>query len=158
MFHSLKIYPNEQLLKPTKLTKMGTLEDRIRADKIANRMAQLMYEEGGVGLAANQIGYDESIIVINKDGKPSKSQIILYNPFVISETENKMVSTEGCLSVPNRLFKVVRSEGITIGFTDSEELLDLYGIEAIIFQHEYDHLNGITLANNPKAKEINSKF
>jgi len=124
----------------------------------------------GVGLAAPQIGINKRMIGVyieypNEEGKVEKViQYSLINPKLISHSLRKayLVNGEGCLSVEKEHEGyVVRSAIITVkGFdalTNSEVELKLRGYEAIVFQHELDHLDGILFydrinKNNPFEK------
>jgi len=109
--------------------------------------------KNGVGLAANQIGYRKRIAIIKTD---SDESIVLVNPEVISKSKETVKSTEGCLSFPNIQLSVRRQETITLkrqpGF--SEETF--VGFEAIVIQHELDHLDGKTMWN--RLYKLNSNF
>ncbi len=113
----------------------------------------------GVGLAANQVGLDLSIFIM----KPTlKSKVkIFINPKIIKSSETliererkdptkksrkKKVKLEGCLSIPRIWGPVKRSDRVFLNFQDlsGKKYLKWYtGFEAIIIQHESDHLNGI---------------
>lgn len=107
---------------------------------ILSRMAQLMYESQGIGLAAQQVGIDESLIVVDIGQGLYK----LINP-KIAEKRGSQAMEEGCLSVPGVSIKVKRAKKILVKAQDetgkpvSIEAQDLL---ACVFQHELDHLNG----------------
>lgn len=98
----------------------------------------------GVGLAAPQVCLNKRIFVIHYGG----SRMTVINPVILlrygSETEN-----EGCLSVPGIVTPILRSEIIRATYTNEEgkrfEDVRLDGFLARIFQHEYDHLEGILI-------------
>tara|TARA_Y100000310_G_C20301033_1_gene631792 strand:- start:101 stop:547 length:447 start_codon:yes stop_codon:yes gene_type:complete len=99
-----------------------------------------------LGLACNQLGLAGRVIVVRNQGKGKF--IIFINPRITHFSDDKVMSMESCLSVPDREVEVERSSRI--------ELRDDYqccgtvtftGQEAIIIQHEIDHLNGIVISD-----------
>ena len=103
--------------------------------------------EKGAGLAANQIGWLERVILINVADYVGA----IINP-VITKRSGKLVnSTEGCLSFPGRKVIVKRDKMVTIeGFDENWQPIKkkLRGFSAFCAQHEIDHLNGITILPN----------
>lgn len=113
--------------------------------KIVEDMFETMYEVRGIGLAANQVGIDQRIIVL--DGGPHYEgceKIALVNPDIIeSSGEDAMI--EGCLSIPGLEGEVIRATEITIKAQDldgKEVLIKATDMQARIYQHECDHING----------------
>ena len=107
---------------------------------ILSRMAQLMYEGDGVGLAAPQAGINEMMIVVDIGSGLYK----LINPKVV-DASGFQVNQEGCLSVPGICIKVKRSQRVRIKAQDEygKNLdIDAEGLLACVFQHEIDHLKG----------------
>lgn len=104
----------------------------------------------GVGLAAPQIGILKRAFII----KSYKGFLRFANPQIV-KGENLISSIEGCLSIPEKIFKVDRYENIV--FKDEiNDIHNIYGTLSIIFQHEYDHINGITLLQKGKLILINT--
>ncbi|HSV42933.1 MAG TPA: peptide deformylase [Candidatus Bathyarchaeia archaeon] len=122
-------------------------------------MAETMYEEEGVGLAAPQIGVNKQIIVVD-DGK---GLIAMINPDIV-KAEGKAVMEEGCLSVPNGCVKVERAETIRVRFLDDQGTpreLECSGLLSRAVQHEMDHLQGkmiVDYANDDEKKKIKEHF
>lgn len=105
--------------------------------------------EGGIGIAANQLGFTSSIIIVE--------DTVMINPSLFIGLTDIQSDIEACLSLPGKFFKVRRSTRITASWIDKDGATCkeiMYGRRARIFQHELDHLNGITLANNLAATEI----
>lgn len=122
-----------------KASVVSKVDDEIR--ELVENMIETMYAEGGVGLAAPQVGISKRIIVIDTD---EKGVIVLINP-VIVKREGKVKEEEGCLSVPGIYSPVRRSSLITVEATDLVEkkiCLTQEGFLAIALQHEIDHLDG----------------
>lgn len=113
-------------------------------------MVETMRAAPGVGLAAPQIGISQQIIVVEygneEDEEAPKKLYAVINPEIISASEEKLVGTEGCLSIPRIAGDVERHEKIVVkGMNRQGKLVKfkLSGWIARIFQHEIDHLDGI---------------
>lgn len=115
---------------------------------LAIDMANSMYEKRGVGLAASQVGHSIRLFVMDSSGPEERTNLVFFINPEIELLGDKVVSPdEGCLSVPcNFRANVERNDKIIIKFLDimgnANELV-LSDYEAIIAQHEYDHLEGI---------------
>ena len=115
--------------------------------QIGQEMLKLMYETGGVGLAAPQVGISKSILVLNPTGDPEEKdqELILLNPEIVRK-KGKEWGLEGCLSFPGVQGEVQRAVDIRVrAMTPSGEELEFPASEflARVIQHEMDHLNGI---------------
>ncbi len=119
---------------------------------LAEQMMVAMHEFKGVGLAAPQINHSIRLIVVT-DGKDGA--IPMINPEITFSSKEKMVSEEGCLSVPEVFGTVKRSAKIRYKYTDlngKKVIGKAKNFEAIVIQHEVDHLNGILFID--KAESI----
>ncbi len=118
-----------------------TAFNNVRLPLILRDMAETMYRENGVGLAAPQIGIKRRIVVIDV----GEGLLELINPeVVLSDGEIGMV--EGCLSVPGRRGYVVRPEKVTVKAQNRKGepfSVDADGLLARCLQHEIDHLDGV---------------
>ena len=127
---------DDVLTKPCKeVTKMT-----IRTKILINDMLDTMYEAGGVGLAAPQVGILKRIVVIDIGEGP----IVLINPEII-ETSGEQTGEEGCLSVPGKSGVVTRPNYVKVKtLTEDMEEVILEGEELLAraFCHEIDHLEG----------------
>ena len=112
-----------------------------RLKELIEDMFETMYETGGVGLAAPQVGILKQIVVIDvEDG----NQYVLINP-EITETEGEQTGPEGCLSVPGKSGTVTRPEKVTVkAYNEDMEPIELTGegFLARAICHECDHLHG----------------
>lgn len=100
-------------------------------------------ENGCAGLAANQIGYDESVIVIKYQ---SELWFPMINPVLLSRSASRKTMREGCLSRPGRSPKISRSKSIKVAYTNShlKRVTGRFtGFTARVIQHELEHLNGV---------------
>lgn len=124
------------LKKPVKLVEEITDEHR----KTLSEMARLMYSVSAVGLAAPQVGLEESMIVVDAGSGLYK----LFNPKIIKR-EGEQLNEEGCLSVPGRAVKVKRAKQVVVEALDENGksvVIEAEDLLACVFQHEIDHLNG----------------
>jgi peptide deformylase len=111
-------------------------------------LKELTKSENGIGLAANQIGINKRVCVINV-----KEPIILINPRIVERSEEQFMFSEGCLSFPKKYVRTGRYTSVTVEadnhkgkmvFTaDSDKIDDAF--ECACIQHEIDHLDGITM-------------
>ena len=109
---------------------------------------ELRESENGIGLAANQIGINKRVCVINV-----KEPLVLINPKIVEKSKEKFVFAEGCLSFPNDKIKTIRHQDIVVeadnhqsrlSFSaNSQDINDAF--ECVCVQHEIDHLDGITM-------------
>jgi len=105
----------------------------------------LRESKNGVGLAAPQIGKKERIFVINFNGDIRA----FINP-IITQTKGMSINREGCLSLPGKEYLVPRYNQIEVMYQTAlgkPESRRMVGMAAYVFQHELDHLEGITLAD-----------
>lgn len=133
-------YPDERLRTVAK--PIAVVDDRIR--QLASDMAQTMYEAPGIGLAATQVDVHERMIVV--DISEDRSDLrVLINPEVVSESAQRKVFQEGCLSVPGIFDDVERPDWIRVrALNEKGEQIEFEadGLLSVCIQHEIDHLNG----------------
>ncbi|MEA3358975.1 MAG: peptide deformylase [Thermodesulfobacteriota bacterium] len=118
---------------------------------IVDSMANLMYNNSGIGLAANQVGIPKRIIIFDISYKEkAKDLTVLINPAIVSG-EDKIIYEEGCLSVPDFQGKINRKKYIKVqGLNRDGNLIDIDAedLTAICIQHEIDHLNGVLILDH----------
>lgn len=145
----LKI-PNSFLYKKTK--PIDTVDLKIR--KIFDDMRETMFDSCGIGLAANQVGVDKRLIVINLNGDEDRKEqdaIYLANPKIEKKSDEMITYSEGCLSIPGFYEDVLRHEKITVSYIDYNNVrqkINATGLLSICLQHEIDHLNGIVFIDH----------
>lgn len=111
-----------------------------------DEMVETMIVEGGVGLAAPQVGISRCIAVLNPNPDIGDTLIKMINPRIISFSDDTEPLEEGCLSIPGIRGNVIRPASIEVLYQDiegREHRMKADGLVARIIQHEIDHLNGI---------------
>jgi peptide deformylase len=135
-------YPHPALRHKSKL--LRRFDNELK--NIVRGMFDLMYEQKGVGLAANQVGLPYRFFIINLEGDPAKApEYVFINP-EIRRGGALVEKEEGCLSFPEIYAPVKRPEKVVLSAynLDGEEInCDLEGFFARAVQHEYDHLDGM---------------
>ena len=123
--------------------------ERIDAEVVraANGMLELMYRHEGLGLAAQQVGLDLQLLVINFAGDPERhdQQVVAVNP-VILEQKGAVKDREGCLSFPGLYQDIRRAKTVKVQAYNLEGRafeMECADLAARIWQHEIDHLNGV---------------
>lgn len=112
-------------------------------EELVRSMSKFMADNGGVGLAAPQLGIKKRIFIMGNFTK----LVACINPKIVSLSEERENDLEGCLSFPDLFMKVKRPASAVVQYnTVSGELVEreLTGFECRVFLHEYDHLIGVT--------------
>lgn len=125
--------------------------------ELLDDMAETMYDAGGVGLAAPQVGVLKRVVVIDADDKHGLLELV--NP-VISAIKGKQREAEGCLSYPGKSGFVTRPAKVRVKAFDRYGKKHLYfgsGLLARAFCHEIDHLNGILYSDKVEEWEEEEK-
>jgi len=135
-------YPDPVLRQ--KVETVTSFDDSLK--QLAADLAETMYHAPGAGLAANQIGVCQRVVVIDvSPDKDEKKHLVLVNPEII-EKEGCQVDEEGCLSVIDLTANVERYRKLLVRAQDLEGKTWEFSAEdffARVIQHELDHLNGI---------------
>lgn len=135
-------YPSKTIITPTLEVKDQNL------DEIIDELIRAAVKMDGVGMAANQLGYDYQLFVAQLDNDGDWQTII--NPKIL-EYKGSTKTEEGCFSLPGFFEYVERAAFIRASWTDrhtGNEVFDEFRDQAaVIFQHEYDHLQGKTILN-----------
>lgn len=137
----------------------------INPEQLEKALIDIMFKEGGIGLAANQVGITARVFVM---GHPDNPQLAkgFFNPEIIASVDDLNDLEEGCLSFPGVYVKVKRPNKIKAQWHNSKGELEqgiFEGYDCKCFLHEYDHLEGIVfqdrvsqlkwnLANKKKGK------
>lgn len=135
-------YPNPILNKKCETIKENSKE----LQQLISDMFDTLESSSGIGLAAPQIGKSLRLF-ITKNGFLSKEKVYI-NPVIIDYVNKTQYGNEGCLSIPNNKYLIKRFVSVTMKYLDRnfEEKIEKFdNFKAVLIQHEYDHLRGITL-------------
>jgi peptide deformylase len=157
---SIRLYGDPMLRQQARPIQQVT--DRHR--QLARDMAETMYEAKGVGLAANQVGHLERLIVADTEWADDKSEpqvrkpIVMINPEILDESVEDDAVSEGCLSLPEIEGDVWRPVRIRYRYLDAQGNAveaEATGLKARCILHEIDHLNGVLFIDHlaPDARE-----
>ena len=136
-------------------------EEELRSDLYPMLVSKMIStvrspQQGGVGLAAPQIGLLRRVAAIQRLDQPGEPFVVYPNLRIEKHLGDTVRGREGCLSIPCKRGLVPRSEGVVISWTDPQTLQtvteEVHGFTAIIFQHEIDHLDGILYTD--RAEEV----
>ncbi|MFD0911150.1 peptide deformylase [Ruegeria arenilitoris] len=143
MKRNILIHPDPRLKKVC--APVDDLSDELRT--LADDMLETMYDAPGIGLAAPQIGVLERLIVLDcvKEEGATPRPLVMFNPEIISASDETSAYEEGCLSIPDQFAEVTRPAEVEVAWMDQSgnaqrETFD--GLWATCVQHEIDHLNG----------------
>ena len=121
--------------------------NKLNAKEIEEQMIEIMDKNQGVGLAANQVGLDASVFSILKS---NGDKIAVFNPVIRAASKETNLGIEGCLSFPALMLNVSRANSIAVSYQNKEGNTvneELHGFDARVFQHEFDHLQGINFVD-----------
>jgi peptide deformylase len=119
-------------------------EDDVR--QVVTDLLDTMYDSGGVGLAAIQIGVPLRIFVMDVDGRDS----VFLNPEIVHLEGVQELTNEGCLSLPGIVEQVMRYPTVVVRGAERNGApfeRTYHGVEAQCIQHEVEHLDGIVMAD-----------
>ena len=175
----LKVFQFPDVVLLQKATPIDRVEKSLYS--LADDMLETMYDAPGVGLAANQVGILQQMLVVDteydladeEDENPANAEVvhsnkitnkkpkILINPQILSK-EGSIIHPEGCLSVPEYYADVKRFKKIKVSYQTIDgitETLSAEGLMAVAIQHEMDHLNGKLFIDrlSPLKKEMVKK-
>jgi len=140
----LKLLPwdDSRLKKSIHEFEIDSLTEQQRAEVIVS-LRNFQKEFGGLGLSAIQLGLSIRVFVLGLD---EGALYDCWNPELLESSETKVSWDEGCLSRPNLYVKIHRPEWVRVAFTNTlgvREEHTFYGMTARVWQHEFDHQNGI---------------
>lgn len=165
--HMIKIITDTSVLKKVVPTTTFTKEEQ---DLATAALLTSVTQHQGLGMSANQIGLNKRICVINVREEP----LVLVNPQIIEEGQDKLIYFEGCLSLPKTMKKpirTVRSYDIKVKADNFPNVLefgtkerkhedinalfsDVDLLESVCVQHEIDHLNGLTIRDRQYTETV----
>lgn len=137
----LPLVPRDHSLLTTELEPFDFDNPPTDPIQLAKDLTETMLHHNGVGLAANQVGLPYRVFVIK-----ANPVLACFNPKIVAFTGEAIDLEEGCLTFPNYFVKIRRPKMIRVRYTypNGNTVTEIYdGMTARIFQHEFDHLNGI---------------
>ena len=138
----LQLTPNTHPILHEKIKPCSQNLDRHKMSRI---LKENMIHYEGIGLSANQIGISERVFVMVLNIETEET-ITCYNPRIIKRYDNNVWYEEGCLSFPDEIINIQRPDRIVVKYEDEDKKdhkIKLDGLAARVFQHEFDHLEGI---------------
>jgi len=136
---------------------IAAVDDSIR--RLMDDMLETMYAAPGIGLAANQVGVLQRVIVLDvaREGD-APTPVGMANPEVIWASEELSVYNEGCLSLPEHYADITRPKEIRVRYLDRDgkkHEIAADGLFATCIQHEIDHLDGVLFVDHLSALKRN---
>jgi len=139
----MAIYKMIEKEHPILKMKLSLSED-IDRHEVVEDLVETMRSENGIGLSANQVGLLERVFVMYSDVKEKKI-MACFDPQIVEMASEQIIMDEGCLTYPGMWLKIKRPVWIKATWEDQDGVKDEYqlaGLEARVFQHEYDHMEG----------------
>ena len=150
---------NTLVLAPAEIlatqTKKFESEDLAYRKELFDHMLSVMNEHSGVGLSANQINFDKAVFVMQSSDGPK----FMANPEIHHVSVKKTLVKEGCLSEPGLILAIKRPAAVMVSWEDEngeEQQGTFEMLESVIFQHEFDHLQGIMFTD--RASDLKLKM
>ena len=134
-------FPHPALLRRAR--PLVRIDDTIH--DVVEQMFEIMYQAGGIGLAATQVALPYRLFIVNLEARPDAGEELVYINPSLSRPRGNAVQEEGCLSLPGLRMDVRRPEQIVVKAWSLEGEPfeeDLDGLLARVVQHEFDHLEG----------------
>src|SRR4051794_4350969 len=136
----------------SKATPVDRFDDSLRSQ--VSRMAGIMSDSLGVGLAAPQLGISQRLLIYRVG--PDAPVIVLANPEIEWTSQDEEMLEEGCLSIPGVTVDVERPVHVRVRASDEEgegRLVEASGLEARVIQHELDHLDGVLILDRTSREQ-----
>ena len=136
----------------TKARPVERFDDELRDE--VSRMAILMHDALGIGLAAPQVGISHRVLVYRVE--PASPTVALINPEIEWSSRDEEIAEEGCLSLPLVHVDVERPVAVLVRARDEhgeEVVVEATGLEARVIQHEIDHLDGILILDRTTREQ-----
>jgi peptide deformylase len=150
-------FPHPALLRRAR--PLVRIDDTIH--DVVEQMFEIMYQAGGIGLAATQVALPYRLFVVNLEARPDAGEELVFINPSLSRPRGNAVQEEGCLSLPGLRMDVRRPQKVMLDAWDlnGEEIhLDLDGLLSRVVQHEFDHLEGRVFTDRlPEAAAIEAR-
>lgn len=157
MIQPIVLYSSNHNILRTKTKHSEIEKEREELQKLILDMKDTLESVGGLGLAANQLGRNESVCIV----KFGEETITMVNPIITGRQGETKTSIEGCLSLPDITAKVERDEIVSVKFINpdkdwQETEMVVEFPNSVVVQHEIDHLNGRLMTDDfsPMQKNL----
>lgn len=149
-------YPHPLLRTENKSVTESEFNEDLK--KLAREMLLIMYASQGVGLAAPQVGVNKRLLVFNPEGssKAFLQEVVLVNPKIVGSSKKTIMEPEACLSFPGMGGNVRRHDWVKIEayrLNGKRFTVKYEGWKAKIFQHEFDHLDGVLYVDRLEGED-----
>ena len=156
MIQPIVLYSSDHNVLRSKTKHSDVQNDKENLTKLIQDLKDTLESIGGLGIAANQIGRNESVCLV----RFGEQTITMVNPIITETVGEKKISLEGCLSLPDLSAKVERDEIISVKFVNpdtewQEEEIRVEFPNSVVVQHEVDHLNGKTMVDDLSPMQKN---
>ena len=138
----------KELIEPKDLLLSHRIQScsyKLDRKSLSELLRENMLHYNGVGLSANQIGIWERAFAMVRDIE-NNEVMVCFNPRIVKSYSEEVEMEEGCLSYPELFLKIKRPDKIVVKYEDEDKKthkLKLQGLASRVFQHEYDHMEGI---------------
>ena len=145
---SVRILMIKELIKPEHQLfhhRINSCSYNLDRHNLSELLKENMIHYNGVGLSANQIGIWERAFAMVRDLE-NNEVMVCFNPRIIKSYSEEVEMEEGCLSYPELFLKIKRPDKIVVKYEDENKKIHkmkLSGLASRVFQHEYDHMEGI---------------
>ncbi len=148
----LELVPANDPILREKLPRFDFSKTEVNPVELYNQLGQKLIDTGGIGLAANQVGWRHRFFVLNTN--PIQG---FFNPIIVDQGEELIKLEEGCLTMPKLYLKINRPQIIKVRYFDplgKATTTKFEGITARCIQHEIDHLDGILFTTKVTKLEL----
>lgn len=132
--------------------------EEVNAKELADKLFYTQQQLGGIGLSANQVGIPYKIFVLGKDDTSRRN---IFNPILVSVSNDFITMREGCLSFRGLWLNISRPKGVVLSYqnTENETVVETFnGITARVVLHEYDHMVGKNFTDYASKMKLDLAF
>lgn len=150
---SLDLVPEDSAVLHERCQPFNPRKPDFNLDLLVTEMFITMKEHNGIGLAAPQVGVNKRLFIMSVEGE----EFICINPSITKAYKETDLVAEGCLSYPGKRVSVERPTSIRVRYqniTGITKTVKLSGMKARCFQHELDHINGVTFLDRGIAIDV----
>ena len=150
---SLELVPEDSKVLHERCEPFNPRSPDFNLEMLVTEMFITMKQSGGIGLAAPQVGVNKRLFIMTVEGE----DFICINPSIVKASKETDFLAEGCLSFPGKRVLVERPSWVRVRYqtiTGITKTTRLRGMQARCFQHELDHINGVTFLDRGKAIDV----